>query len=133
MSVQPADARLLVLYDADCGICTRSARLLQRLDRDRRLRLVPLQEAGAIDGAPPLEALLEAIHVRDRHGAWYVAGAACGRIADEIPIARPLALVGRLPGVLPVVEWAYRRVAGNRHRLSRLMGDESCPILPRTP
>jgi predicted DCC family thiol-disulfide oxidoreductase YuxK len=71
-----ADRRLLVLYDADCGICSRSARLLHRLDHGRGLRLVPLQDAAGIVDAPPMEVLLDAIHVRDADGRWDEAGAA---------------------------------------------------------
>ena len=121
------DGRLLVLYDADCGICTRTARVLRRLDHGRRLRLLPLQDAGGIADAPPMDVLLCSIHVRDGRGRWTAAGAACLRIADEIPLLRPLAMVGRL---VPsrVVEWAYAHIAGNRHRLSRLLGDDACAI-----
>lgn len=133
MTALPADGRLLVLYDADCGICSRSARLLRRLDHGRRLRLMPLQEAGEIVGAPPVEVLLDAMHVRDRHGRWSVAGGAWIRIAEEIPFLRPLAIGARLALVRLFVEWAYARVASNRHRLSRVLGDDTCPIGPRTP
>ena len=125
------DRRLLVLYDADCGICSRSARLLRRLDHGRHLRLMPLQDAGEIADAPPAEVLLDAMHVRDGRGRWTVAGAAWIRIAEEIPLLRPLAIVARLPLFGRFVEWTYGRVAGNRHRISQLLGDDACPI--RTP
>lgn len=128
MKAEPIESRLLVLYDADCGICSRSARVLRRLDRGRRLRLMPLQSAGGIDGVPAVDVLLDAFHVRDRGGRWSVAGAAWIRIADEIPITRPLSVAGRLPAFRSFVEWAYWHVADNRHRLSRLMGDDVCPI-----
>jgi predicted DCC family thiol-disulfide oxidoreductase YuxK len=120
------DHRLLVLYDADCGICTRSARVLCRLDRGRRLRLVPLQDAGEIVDAPPVEVLLDTLHVRDAEARWSLGGAAWIRIAEEVPLLRPHAALARMPAIRGLVEWAYARVAGNRHRISHLLGADAC-------
>lgn len=127
-----ADRRLLVLYDADCGICSRSARLLRRLDRGRRLRLLPLQDAGEIVDAPPMELLRDAIHVRDRDGQWSIAGAAWIRIAEEVPLLRPLAVVARVSAIRIGIELVYAMVARNRHRLSPLLGDQACAVRSRT-
>ena len=124
--------RLLVLYDADCGICTRSARLLRRLDRHARLHLVPLQAAGGVADAPPLDVLREALHVRDEDGDWRVAGAALTRIGQEIPLLRPLALLARLPPIRRLVERTYALVADNRMGISRVLGDDGCRVKGRT-
>lgn len=53
-------------------------------------------------------------------------------IADEVPLLRPLAFGARMPVIGRFVEWASARVAGNRHRTSRLFGDDACPIRPGT-
>jgi predicted DCC family thiol-disulfide oxidoreductase YuxK len=127
------DRRLLVLYDADCRFCSRSARVLRWLDHGGRLHLLPIQAAGNVADAPSRDLLLEAIHVRDQGGRWSVAGAAWIRIGQEITVLRPLALLAGVPLIRRFVEWAYARVAGNRRRLSRLLGDDVCPIEPRTP
>jgi predicted DCC family thiol-disulfide oxidoreductase YuxK len=116
-----------VLYDADCGFCSRSAGLLGRLDRAGQLELIPLQEAGeAVPGAPPEDHLLELMHVRDGTGSWSRGGAAWLRIAEVVPALRPFALLARLPFVRPFVEPIYGFVAGNRHRISRLLGEYAC-------
>ncbi|MEO8468320.1 MAG: DUF393 domain-containing protein [Chloroflexota bacterium] len=127
---QIIDRRVLVLYDADCGICSRSARFLRRLDADRRLHFMPLQNADNIVDAPSAAALRHAIYVRDRDGRWSSAGAAWIRIAAAIPLFRPLATAARLSLVRSLVEWTYWRVAGNRHHLSHLLGDGACRIEP---
>jgi predicted DCC family thiol-disulfide oxidoreductase YuxK len=127
------DRRLLVLYDSDCGICSRSARLLRRLDRGGRLHLVSLQAAGEMAGAQPIDVLMDTIHVRDDCGRWSVAGAAWTRIGQEVTVLRPLALLAGLPVIRRIVERTYTFVAGNRHRLSRLLGDDDCQIGPTTP
>jgi predicted DCC family thiol-disulfide oxidoreductase YuxK len=132
MTSRRADRRLLVLYDADCGICIRSARVLRRLDHGRRLRLVPLQDAGEFVDAPPFEVLLDALHVRDPDGRWSLAGTAWIRVAEEVPLLRPLAVLARVPAIRWLVEWTYARVAGNRRLLSHLLGDDVCSVPART-
>lgn len=118
-------ATLTVLYDGDCGFCTWTAMVLRRLDRRRRLSLVPL--AGSeLGDQPPLDDLVESLHAVDAEGRWWVGADACLEIAHRIPILRPLELVGRLPLAKPVLAVGYRVVARNRHRLSRLLGLTSC-------
>jgi predicted DCC family thiol-disulfide oxidoreductase YuxK len=121
-------AAMLVLYDADCGLCSRTAQALRILDTRGRLALVPLQSAaGAIDpGVPPREQLQRVLHVRDADGAWWQGGEAVMRIAASVPVLRPLALVGRLPIISGMVEPGYRALARNRDRLGRLVGAASC-------
>ena len=121
MTVSPRH-RLTVLYDGECRFCTRTARALQRLDSRHGLRLVPLQQARArVPDAPALETLDSSIHVVDERGAWWTGGEAFLRIADEIPVLRPLAVVGRLPVLRRAVEPGYRFVAAHRHQLGRLV------------
>lgn len=126
------DDRLTVLYDADCGFCTHSARVLLRLDGGRALRLLPLQRAAAvIPDAPSVETLMALMHVVDRDGRWSIGGAAWMRILDRIAITRPLAMVGRLPGMGRVIEPAYRLIADHRHTVSRVLGMDACHV-PRS-
>jgi predicted DCC family thiol-disulfide oxidoreductase YuxK len=127
---QESRDRLTVLFDADCGFCTRSASLLRRLDRGQRLDLVPLQAAAALADAPPERVLLERMHVRESTGRWSIGGAAWLRIADVVPALRPLAWFARLPFIRPLVEPVYAVIANQRHRLGRLLGDDACG--PRT-
>jgi predicted DCC family thiol-disulfide oxidoreductase YuxK len=116
-----------VFFDADCGFCSRSAGVLRRLDRAGQLDLVPLHDASAVvPGAPSERRLLEGMHVRDHAGRWSVGGAAWLRIAQVVPALRPLRLLARLPFVRPFVEPVYGLIASNRHRISRLLGDEAC-------
>jgi predicted DCC family thiol-disulfide oxidoreductase YuxK len=124
-------ANLLVLYDADCGICTHVARLLRRLDRPRRLDLRPLETALELPDAPPLDALRAVLHARDASGRWVTGGAAILRICREVRVLRPIGFLGGLPGVRGLVEPSYRLVARNRHRISRRLGLTACPVEPR--
>lgn len=131
MNAHAGDGRLLVLYDADCGICTRSVRVLRRIDRRNRLHLMPLQSAPDLVDSPSPDVLLEAIHVRDQEGGWTVASAAWIRIGQEVDILRPLAHLAGLPMMRRLVAWTYGLVAANRYQLSRLLGDDACQTEPR--
>jgi predicted DCC family thiol-disulfide oxidoreductase YuxK len=119
---------MLVLYDADCGLCSRTAQALRILDRRERLRLVPLQRAPELlgDGSPPADALKAALHVRGPEGDWWTGGEASLRIAAAVPALWPLAQVGRLPLISSMVEPAYRLLARHRDRLGRLLGAAHC-------
>ena len=118
-----SDRSLTVLFDAECPFCVHTVMVLQRLDRNHRLALVPLQEAASVlSDAPSREELTASLHVRNSDGEWVRGGAACLRIAAALPLLMPLALVGRLPFAMPLIERGYRAVARNRHRLSRLLG-----------
>lgn len=123
-------AAFQVFYDSDCAFCTRSARLLRRLDRARRLQLTPLRRAAEMTDAPSQARLAETMHCRDRSGRWFTGSEAWLRMAEVVPALRPLGRVGRLPVARHVVEWGYRLIAANRHRLSRLVGDDGCAIEP---
>lgn len=127
MSGADGGARLVVLFDADCGFCSWSATVLDRLDRAHALRLLPLQSAATeLDDAPPEGVLLETMHVRSRDGRWERGGAALLRIAGAVPVLRPLAVAGRVPLVRWGFEAWYRVVARNRHRLGRVLGLDGC-------
>lgn len=112
-------AALTVFYDAECGVCRLTSLALARLDWRRRLRFVPLQ---AYTEAEPTRAdLTRELHVRDATARWSRGGGAAIRIARELPLLVPLALLGSLPGVRGIVDAAYRLVAGNRHHIGRLL------------
>jgi predicted DCC family thiol-disulfide oxidoreductase YuxK len=122
---------LTVLFDADCGICTQSARLLRTLDRSGRLRLVSLQSAPAlVPDAPPVAELRRSLHVRSAGGRWWSGGTAVVRIASVVPVLRPIAILGSLPLARSLVDATYDLVAANRHRLSRLIRAPVCRVPP---
>jgi predicted DCC family thiol-disulfide oxidoreductase YuxK len=120
---------LLVVYDADCGVCQASVEWLRRRDRRGRLRF-----AGNDGELPPGVSREETEHtvvVIDGGRTW-TRGAAMSRILREL---RGWALLGqalRLPGVAWIADRGYDRFARHRHRISAALGLTSCPA-PRDP
>jgi hypothetical protein len=66
------------------------------------------------------------MHVRGADGRWAIGSEGWLRIAGVVPALRPLALIARLRFVRPFVEPVYGLIASNRHRISRLLGDDGC-------
>lgn len=118
---------MTVLYDADCGICTHTARVFATLDRRRRIDFVPLRGSELSD-APPRHQLEGVLHARNADGTWFTGGEVFVQIARRIPILVPLSLVARLPFAMPAIDAAYDLVARNRRRLSQLLGLKVCQV-----
>jgi predicted DCC family thiol-disulfide oxidoreductase YuxK len=127
MAVKVAD-RLFVLYDADCGLCSRTAQALRVLDSRGRLRVLPLQLAASELGAaaPSLVAMTATLHAGVPGHRWSTGGEAALRIARAIPVLRSLAVVGSLPLLNRLVEPAYELLASHRDRIGRLFGADRC-------
>jgi predicted DCC family thiol-disulfide oxidoreductase YuxK len=119
--------RLTVLYDADCGICTHTARVLARLDARRRLELVRLQVVD-LPGMPPRDTLSQTLHAVDAAGRWTTGAVASVEIARRVPLLLPISVVARLPLAMRILDRLYAAVARNRHTLSRLLGLQVCRV-----
>ncbi|AEH39434.1 thiol-disulfide oxidoreductase DCC family protein [Halopiger xanaduensis] len=108
-----------LVYDDDCGVCTRAARFVDRraainivgfseLSDDLRTRLPPDYE--------------ECAHfVTDE--TTYSCGAAMERAYERTGLlpSQLFPLVRRVPGYVPVREFVYRVVASNRPSIGRLL------------
>jgi len=121
----PPRARLIVCYDGECGVCLAAVERLRNIDAEERLRFVPAQRVMSElpDFAARIGpgALSSALHVVEPDGRWVSGAEAVLRIAETVPRLRPMARLGRLRLVNPLIDPLYRLVARHRHRLSRLL------------
>ena len=127
MGVKVSDP-LFVLYDADCGLCSRTVQALRLLDSRRRLRVIPLQTAEAElgAGAPSLDAMRASLHAGVPGAGWSTGGEATLRIARAIPVLWSLAFAGSLPILNRLVEPTYQLLASHRDQIGRVLGAERC-------
>jgi predicted DCC family thiol-disulfide oxidoreductase YuxK len=123
--------QLLVLYDADCGICTATADRLRRWDRRGRLELLALQSATAdarqlvrdVAAGHPLH---DELHVIDpTTGVVRSGGAAFVEIVGRLPGGRLPSLIGGLPPIAWLIGIGYGLVARNRRAISRALRFET--------
>ena len=122
---------LTVLYDADCGVCTHTARALSHLDSRRQLQLVSIQEA-ALASMPSRNELLASLSAVDAAGRWYVGVAALVQICRRIAVLWPIIGAASLPFGMPVLGFYYRTVQNNRQLISRVLGLKVCAVHPQT-
>jgi predicted DCC family thiol-disulfide oxidoreductase YuxK len=117
--------RPVLVYDGDCGFCTRCARFLERIGADAEIvawQLTDLAELGLTEGqaADAVQWIQTDGTVRSGHEA----------IAAVLNTAgRAWRVIGRmilLPGISWIAAKVYRLVARNRYRLPG--GTPACAV-----
>ena len=108
----------VVLYDSDCGFCTRSIEWLRRWDRRRAFDYVAF---NARAGTPELERIPDADLQRASHlvlpdGRALGGGNAVPELLRHLPggaVLRPLSLLPGMPAITRAVyDWVARRKHG---------------------
>ena len=116
-------ARATVVYDGQCGICRRSARILRRWDRDDRLELVPFQAGEVMDRFPMISEaqFREAVQVIAPDGRHWSGADAVEQALARTPNGRRVSWLFKLPFARPVARRIYRWVAEHRPLLAKLL------------
>jgi predicted DCC family thiol-disulfide oxidoreductase YuxK len=109
---------VIVIFDGQCGVCTRTVAWLERRDRHHWLRPVACQTVHGVGrfGLTPRDCLASVWAITP--GGRKEAGAQAATLIASVLLQRqwPVTL-GRMPGVRHVLALGYRTVARNRHRL----------------
>ena len=116
-AVESAAAPLLV-YDGDCGFCSRAVQFILRHERRHDLRFVPRDSSLGRD-------IRRRFHLENVESMLWIAGDTAETESGAVLSAAAyvggfwsfLASLGRLVPA-PLRNWAYRLVARNRKRLS---------------
>jgi predicted DCC family thiol-disulfide oxidoreductase YuxK len=127
MAVAPKDKSLIVLFDGECNLCTRSVQFILERDRKGKFKFASMQsprgrqlmEAYGVESeGPGTFVLIEGDRVRTRSDAAL-------RIAGELSGGWPaLGLLRLIP--VPVLDLGYTIVAKNRYKL--FGRTNSCPV-----
>ena len=99
-------SEVVVWFDGGCPLCRREIALMHRLDRRQAITFLDVDD-GTI--ACPLDRgeMLARFHASE-NGEVLSGAAAFAAMWRAIPALRPLGLLARAPGVLPVLEGLYR-------------------------
>jgi len=114
-------ARGWLFFDAECRFCTRIARWLSPVLRHRGLGVAPLQDprVSALLGMSRHE-LVKELRFLMSDGTHTGGANAVLAVAREIWWAHPLVWLAALPGMMSVLDAAYRWVATRRGCSSEL-------------
>jgi len=111
-------AKLVVLYDGECGFCARMARILRGLDAFEALELRDFRAESPLERLPPIPGadLERRMHVLGRGGVE--AGfRGLVSVALRVPLLVPLGFLGRFPGAQLLGDRVYDFVAARRQAL----------------
>lgn len=103
------DAALTVYFDGSCALCSLEIGHYARQRGAQRLCFVDASAAGTQTGNDlPRDAAMQRFHVRLADGRLLSGARAFVAIWDTLPAWRPLARLARLPGIIVLLEGAYR-------------------------
>ncbi|MCA9583275.1 MAG: DUF393 domain-containing protein [Myxococcales bacterium] len=121
-----------VFFDGDCPLCKREVRMIERLDRRRRIRLTDIAaddfDAASVQVSP--SALMARIHGRLPDGQVIEGVEVFRRVYAALGLG-PVVWLTRLPGISQLLDGFYHLFAKNRLRLTGRCTDETCAVHPK--
>ena len=112
---------LTVMYDGACPLCRREIGVYQSLAPLEPVAWLDVSQATATMSPADQATFMARFHVRQKDGQLLIGAAAFVALWLTMPGWRWLGRFGRLPGVTPVLELAYRGFLRLRPRLQRWM------------
>jgi predicted DCC family thiol-disulfide oxidoreductase YuxK len=105
-----------LFYDADCNFCTKIAHWVAPILNKRGLAVAPLQDprVGPLLGLSQNE-LLSELRFLLSDGQQFGGAAAIIAVSNQVWYARPLVWLSKFPGMMRLLDAAYRWVAAQRN------------------
>lgn len=120
----PTDGLATVIYDGKCSACTGFSKIVGLFDIHRRARLIPAQDARALQFVPgetPKD-LEKTFHLVTPEGDVLVSGEALLGVLSMLPgLSLVVLLIKRLPNHKVLANRLYAWLARNRPWISRLI------------
>ena len=110
-----------VLYDGSCPICSREIQQYKKGDPQGEICWLDVSSPNFV--APPgqsAEALMQRFHVIRPDGSIVSGAAAFVHLWEQLPGWKKLARVGRLPGMLNLMEFGYENFLHFRPKLQKM-------------
>lgn len=122
-------APLVLIFDADCGICFQICRVLQRLDVFGRLEFVGNDEVARIPANLSAELLDQTLVVLTPDSRQLERERAVAAVLSALPLhGLGLGLLLRTPGISWLVRAGYVAFASRRHEVSAALGLGRCGV-----
>jgi len=120
---------LVVVYDADCGVCQASVGWVKKRDRKGVFYFIG-NDAERLPAGVTREETEHTMVVLDGERKT-VRGEGVARILRELPGWSLMGAALRAPGIMQIANWGYDRFARNRHRVSAVLGMRVCAVPER--
>ena len=118
------------LFDGDCGICSYSAEVCQRMDRRQQFVIMPYQSFAEDELRKfglSYARCAHAVQTITRRGRVYAGAFAVNYFLwRQFPWSLLVLLIYALPPLLLLELIGYRLIANNRQRLSQWLGMKAC-------
>jgi predicted DCC family thiol-disulfide oxidoreductase YuxK len=117
-----------IFFDGECPLCMREVKVLQRMDREQRVRFTDI--ASKTFGPPAgldMAALMARIHGRLPDGTILEGVEVFRRVYEAVGLSW-LARVSRWPGISALTEAGYTLFAKHRLRLTGRCDHSSCEL-----
>jgi predicted DCC family thiol-disulfide oxidoreductase YuxK len=110
-----------VLYDGSCPICSREIAKYKKGDPLGQICWLDVSSANFVAPmGPSQEALMQRFHVIRPDGSIVSGAAAFVHVWEQLPSWRNLARLGRIPGMLNLMEFGYEMFLYFRPKLQRI-------------
>jgi len=112
--------RYTVIFDGDCKVCGKTAKLLAQWDRAGELEIIPSQTPGVRERFPwiPERAYMESLQVvRTVDSRTWQSSAALEELLNVLPKGRLISWLFKIPFARPLADRFYRWFARNRYRM----------------
>jgi predicted DCC family thiol-disulfide oxidoreductase YuxK len=119
---------MVVVYDADCGVCQASVAWVKRRDRKGVVQFIG-NDAPELPPGVAREETEHTIVVLDGDRK-FVRAEGTARILGELGAWSAVGALIGAPGIRRLTNWAYDRFARNRHRISAALGMRACEVPP---
>jgi predicted DCC family thiol-disulfide oxidoreductase YuxK len=129
---RPARA-VTVIFDADCGICLWTCRLLKRLDPWQRLTFVGNDEVSRFPAGVDPKLTETSVVVVDSQGRISLEERAVRRVLRALPFGIVLAAWLYIPGLSALGRAGYRQIASHRLEISSFFGLGACGVPSAAP
>lgn len=125
--IPPSPFILEVFFDGGCPLCVREIHMLQRWDRQQRIRFTDInaEDFSAATYGKTYEDLMARIQGRLPDGTW-IEGVEVFRRLYSVVGFGPVVWVTRLPGISHLMSLGYRLFARNRLRLTGRCLGKTC-------
>jgi predicted DCC family thiol-disulfide oxidoreductase YuxK len=121
-----------LLFDGDCGVCSWSAEVTRRMDRDHQFIIEPYQmfdESELMRFGINYEKCSRAVQVITRNSRVYAGAFGVNYFLwRRFPWSLAVFLIYAIPVLLLFEVIGYRIVADNRHRVSQWFGMRACLV-----